>query len=154
MSANAVAAAHSTDSVGPREVVPPLATTLAGTTTAPLEAASDGDPVLDPADALAAVEPFAGTTIGEPAPAATGAPMPGEGTIIGAGAALDIPADPEPEVDTAPAPDAATPAGDAALDALRPAAGGADPIPDVGVPRFAGGGNDRADPALDPAEIS
>jgi hypothetical protein len=78
--------------------------------------------------------------------------MPGEGTIIGAGVALDIPEDPEPEVDAAAAPEAANPAGVAALDTPRPAAGGADTTPDVGVPTLVGGGNDRADPAHDPAE--
>jgi hypothetical protein len=79
--------------------------------------------------------------------------MPGEGTIIGAGGALDAPEDPEPPADAAAAPEAANPAGGAALDALIPASGGADLISAAGVPALVGAGNGRADPALDPAEI-
>lgn len=152
LSANAFAAASSLDSIRSLELVPPLAITLAGTSTAPFEAASEGDAVLDPTGPFAAVEPPTGDTIDEPAPAAIGAPIPGEGTIIGAGDVLDTPEDPEPELGAAAAPEAGNPAGVAALDTLRPAAGGADPIPDAGVPTLVAGGSDNADPALDPAE--
>src|SRR5260370_60080 len=89
--ANAFAAVSSADSDRPCTVAPaPALTTLVGTSTAPFEPAPEGDAPLDPTDPLDAPALPAGDITGAPAPAATGAagaPIPGEGTIIGAAAA-------------------------------------------------------------------
>ena len=152
LSANAFAAANSADSVGPRDLAPQLATVLAGTSTAPAEPAPEGAAPTDPIDPLEGIALPAGDITGAPGPAATGAPIPGAGTIIEAGAAPAMPEDPAPDADAAAAAPGAEPAGAAAPGPLKAATGGADAVPGAGVPIPVAGGNDRADPAFDPAE--
>src|ERR1700722_1545192 len=96
LSANAFAAANSADSVRSGELTPQLATVLAGPSPAPAEPAPEGDAPTDPVDPLEGLALPPGDITGAPGPAATGAPIPGAGTIIEAGAAAAMPADPAP----------------------------------------------------------